>query len=314
MKIFNYFKLLQIEETKQNIPLAMDTPRVAQQNLKAARCLWQNRFYPEAVFFLQQGIEKGIKSYGYYSGIFDEEIVIKKVKHQGALMYEYAAKKYKERIAQIKQNSENYNPFSIIDKLEIPYFSGLEQKAEEVLEKLNVLKLKTQKKLSNEEFNKYLIKVKKQESDAQSIESLLWDTSKTSQIATQFREMGTTERKRILNRLKWINPHDFRTKYRISDGIASILKNAADEDIKKMLTFLYYEIYGLSALLALAILTQPHESDSRYPNSRNKFNPLNYYTDDLLLIKEFDNICPIAQKRLDLIDHLFTEYGAGWNL
>ena len=51
-------------------------------DLKASNFLYKNGFYPQAIFYLQQSIEKLIKSNGYYLNIIkDRKIGEKNVRH-----------------------------------------------------------------------------------------------------------------------------------------------------------------------------------------------------------------------------------------
>ncbi|RQD81234.1 MAG: HEPN domain-containing protein [Methanocalculus sp. MSAO_Arc1] len=56
-----------------DMKLAKDTLAVAQQDIKASIVLFEHSFFPQAVFSLQQGIEKGWKAYGYYIGTITPE-------------------------------------------------------------------------------------------------------------------------------------------------------------------------------------------------------------------------------------------------
>ena len=51
----------------------------------SAKTLFETGLYPQAIFFLQQSIEKGWKSFGFYYGIIDEEDArSREISHKGS--------------------------------------------------------------------------------------------------------------------------------------------------------------------------------------------------------------------------------------
>lgn len=77
---------------------------IAQQDLKAARCLDENNFYPQAVFYLEQSVEKGLKSFAIFAGIITEQETRHSISHQTMKIYSKTTVQFKERVDAIHTN------------------------------------------------------------------------------------------------------------------------------------------------------------------------------------------------------------------
>ena len=89
---------------KPDVPFAMATLEIAIQNVKASRILYENGFYPEAAFFLQQGIEKGCKSFGFYYGIIRKSDVFDPdFRHKGMAVYEITLRQLQTIISDMRR-------------------------------------------------------------------------------------------------------------------------------------------------------------------------------------------------------------------
>jgi len=52
--------------------IAKNLLEIAKKDLKASKCLYDNGLYPQAVFYLQQSVEKATKTFGILSDFIDE--------------------------------------------------------------------------------------------------------------------------------------------------------------------------------------------------------------------------------------------------
>jgi HEPN domain-containing protein len=100
-----------VKKDKPYIPtpvLAKSTLEVAQQNLKASKILYDDGFYPEAIFFLQQSVEKGCKAFGFQIGLISENMASSSnIGHNTTNIY-LEIIKYFEKITMDMKN--NLNP------------------------------------------------------------------------------------------------------------------------------------------------------------------------------------------------------------
>jgi len=309
MKIFDFFN---IRHPGQNLPLARNTLDIARQNVNAAKCLYQNGYYPEAVFFLQQSVEKGIKAYGFYSGVIDEKFARKYISHQGSMFYSHAAHNYKKRFENMRDNFHLVNFVELVSRLNIPCFSEYFQKMDYVIEKIDDLNAKKGRILNPSEYLSEFTMIDKNQDAADSVNQILQNRETLQPFILQFREQSKQEKKRLLHTLKFYI-YDFRARFQLCGRFGEMVKETTDDQVRQFFTYMYIELYSLSSLLGLAIITQGHEQASRYPDSQTNFTPLNYYSKDLQLIKDFPRLCEITEKNLELLGRLFTEFGEGWN-
>jgi len=77
---------------------------IARKDLEAAKCLFERELYPQAVFYLQQSVEKANKSFAMLSGIIKEdEKESKAIGHDSMKVYKKSIKEQKEKLEKINE-------------------------------------------------------------------------------------------------------------------------------------------------------------------------------------------------------------------
>ena len=77
---------------------------IAQQDLKAARCLYDHEFYPQAVFYLEQSAEKGLKSFAIFAGMITEQEARRSISHQTMKIFSKTTTGFKDKIDTFNSN------------------------------------------------------------------------------------------------------------------------------------------------------------------------------------------------------------------
>ncbi|HEC79105.1 MAG TPA: HEPN domain-containing protein [candidate division WOR-3 bacterium] len=67
---------------------------IAKTDLKAAKCLYEARLYPQAIFFLQQSVEKMMKAFGSIDSDFSLDILKNKVGHKPFMVFVVSIKQF----------------------------------------------------------------------------------------------------------------------------------------------------------------------------------------------------------------------------
>ena len=58
---------------------------ISEEDFNASKLLYANGFYPQAIFYFQQSVEKLIKYLGIVDGIIKQEDLIKKISHNSSV-------------------------------------------------------------------------------------------------------------------------------------------------------------------------------------------------------------------------------------
>lgn len=255
---------------------------VAQQDLKASRCLYNNGYYPQAIFYLEQSVEKGLKSFAILAGIITEQEARRPISHQVMKIYSKTTTAFKDQIAtinsQIHSDPKLERMFEgIIDSSQMANQIGRTLDFIQTISKENVSTISNDdKRLRN-----YLVRLKKLHQEYANIQSL---TQKSLTDEAEFRAF----RKDFLSMIKRYyegQPDEYKKKKKEIDE-----KLTYDLYTKSMEVYLSYTLppmFIYTSFFYLSRLLAPHAL-TRYPEG--EFNPINYYHSDLPLIHSFDEL------------------------
>jgi len=269
----------------------------AQQDLKAARCLYENGYYPQAVFYLEQGVEKGLKSYSITLGIIDEDEARKEISHKTLKIYKKSTEKFRQRVITLQENLKKVPQLESFFNQQINFADIIEQ-LDESLDQIRAL-LKQDigsLRLTQVELNKHITSLQDLHRNAQREKS---KTQSRQITPSEFRK----SKRFIINMLRAAIPND-----------PDKLKQA-NEELNRDFTFETYEkimkdaitqyvppIEVFQSLLPLSIILQSH-AVARYPAP--DFVPLEFYTPDLPLVKSFSKLADITERVLNQVDEIY---------
>ncbi len=286
------------KQAKPDTKLAMATLAVARKDLDASVCLYENGLYPQAVFFLQQGVEKGWKAFGYHHGVLTlEEAKSKKYGHISTnvgktsllrmrnviglmirqMQIVYSSVPYQNKKNQNEPDSYLLNIYNQlhwaqkeIDKATDPNYAVTTEELEKMLDKFNSDKI--QEKIW-EEYLEY--------------------PDIYTNIVEKIREGAIDGLSTIYSGIPEANELIKET----------INGKYDDHKIKEILLSVMKGLVIICPLLCFGIISQRHENICRYPDRIH--SPLNDYTKDHILIRYFPAITNIAEFSLEKMDELF---------
>jgi len=90
---------------------------IAQSDLRAAKCLFENCFYPQSLFFLQQSVEKATKAFSIKVGLLKNEKEIKSYSHKSSTIFIDCIKKVLNSLDQSDLSKNTFNNYSYRDLL-----------------------------------------------------------------------------------------------------------------------------------------------------------------------------------------------------
>lgn len=272
---------------------------IAKKDLKAAKCLYEKELYPQAIFYLQQSVEKAAKSFAIMTNMIKEDEV-KTVRHNPLKIQEKLLNEQKEKLERLNR------AFDAIPRLtETSLLKNIDlDKMREALDKFQRSLSLIQAEpvfLSKQEITQFIEELDKSEKE---VTSAFASSPPPDQEFINMLKQGILE---LLDILYEYNPQRAEELRKEVSALSPKLFGEIIEKIKPlMIDFLYVHL----SLFYLSIITFPHAVIARYPNGRS--NPLEIYKEDFPLTELFGECAEKMEKTLAKIENFenFAEEAA----
>lgn len=263
---------------------------ISKKDLEASKVLYEKKLYPQAIFHLQQSIEKSAKSFFVMIGIANTQDLINKIGHNPIKVINLLIKKEKE----IQENRE------ILIK-EIPELkdSYLYKEEENKISELDLKSPAELKNLSREMIasNDRIIKEFNSINQIKNQTLIYLQNLKNTNIEDLIGSHSLEEFIRVSRLI--INKYPMNEKY-------NKLKNR--EDILRIISFTFHNtiiiLYLFISLLILSLITLIGATDSRYPNLWENTIPEDIFDINTPIIKEFEKAIEIQEDNLKFLESL----------
>jgi len=264
---------------------------IAKKDLVAAEILHNNGLYPQAVFYLQQSVEKTSKSFALMSNIITAE-ELREIGHHPFLILKKLLDAHGEKLDTIH---------NVISK--IPELRDLT-----IFKELNVSDQYEDLEKTDKTFDQ-LVKVKKELIFyPKEYYTKLFEELKQIELEIKEKHSKITEED-----LRKFGEHLIPFSALVSDkfphiSLENINKQELEEYIgskefidllKKIIPAIFDLAYIFPSLIYLSVITFPHAVIARYP--QNGLNPLEIYTDELPIIRFFGDCTKIMGKVIEKI-------------
>ncbi|WP_135605375.1 HEPN domain-containing protein [Methanococcoides sp. NM1] len=103
--------------------LAEELLEIAERDLEASRMLYENKLYPQAVFYFAQSVEKANKSLATLINDHSEKYLSKKIGHESIIIHQKNSRKAQQKFNKILERSEKHSLYK-----ELPFFQEEEIK------------------------------------------------------------------------------------------------------------------------------------------------------------------------------------------
>ncbi len=240
---------------------------IAKSDLVAAKSLFKKKLYPQAVFYLEQSVEKATKSFGLHLQQAQEDVKkffgldlnvigekeLKNIGHNSWEIYFNIAKGFKNNFPGLFKN--------------FPKFDEDMDKSRSYLKQYGY-------KIPDE--------------GVEGIISILNNLE--------------TEIKRIKINKNEMEQSKNETGRNLQEGVNTLI-----EEEPELIESIISLVICFIRLLFLSMLLCPHTTSSRYPYPKYKHNPLRLYTDKHPIIKRFDNLTQKTDEVLEVMSELFSE-------
>jgi len=265
---------------------------ISKQDLAAAKCLYENELYSQAVFYLQQSVEKAAKAFGLLMGIISENELKgrKGIGHNPLKIHKKVADKQLEQIGKLKDG------FEILPEL----------KKTELIRTINIEEMHK----TLEKFIRFYETITKEKSVyipkdeiEQIIEELENFETKVQELKRNIHTLSVSESE--ISKLKSDLLEFFNTLYiydsekieKVKEDLEQVLNPKLIEDVLRKLILMFSDvIYIHFSLFYFSIITFPHAVNTRYPEG--ELNPLEIYNREYHLVQLFEECFEIVNKTL----------------
>ena len=286
-------------EAVKNPQFAHNLLAMAHQDLNAARHLYSGGFYPQAVFYLEQSAEKGLKSFSIGLGIIDEKEARLDISHKTLKIYEKTTKSYRQRIVTLQENLKKIPSLEAFFNQRLD-FGDVAKQLDVSLAQLRALSKQGDEamSLSEEDLKKHIKTLNGLARDSKRASAKIHkkaisssDFRATERFLTEMVDAALADQPERLNQTK----NEVKNKFTF-ETYEKLTKEILMQSIPPMETF--------QSFFQLSIILQPH-AVARYPKS--DFNPVEFYKPDLPLIKSLLKLADITERVLNQVDVFYQK-------
>lgn len=282
---------------------------MAAADLDASMLLYKRRCYPQAVFLLQQAVEKATKSFGmYFIGITEEEVRSgKMIGHRSIRVFEHSCTRISDNIAEVNNAVEADPEMRLLAPFITPGLSQMEAKIREIALGFHRAadELDANRDLHLDDLKERIRMVEELEIGLQKAEKELagkepQEVTFTSEEVTSLRNDVHT----LLDPLYAGMPDHRQEAERNIEGLVDLLNDC--DYLQRGLGMACDFIGAASGFICLSIIMQPHAVSARYPSG--DFDPLEFYTRNRGLVRVLPALYRIAYRSMDRLYNLCGIY------
>ena len=271
---------------------------ISRQDLEASKLLFENKFYPQAIFFLQQSVEKATKSFGILGKIINLEEARYDVGHDPLKIYKKMMKSLQKKMEYFEEII-NKNPRLGKNKIVEDITSNFNSK--KMREYLNSLTDIDKNRAYNFPSKKNIessIKL------LNMIESMLGKSSLPSILTKQKLEEYEKYMEELLDAFFELDPEIAK---KIKNRVNELLSQEPRDKILRIGEFWMDLLYVLFSLFLLSyLLPWFYAIYTKYPDEKGQ-NPSEIYNEEHPLIRFYDDLVKIMEKTLSKMGNLFPK-------
>ncbi len=266
---------------------------IAERDLNASKCLFEKKLYPQAVFYLEQAVEKAAKSFGLHQNIISEDD-LEEIGHDSLEIYLKVVEGLKNKVKRFQERIKKL-PKLKHTTLFKEYENIGSEKFDEMLDKFESYLKRSDRKISDEEIEKMISELINLEAEIES-QKITIDKNEIENLKFLYQEVANTlaeEHPELRENIK---------------GEMKKFESLTPELIEELIvSFSIPQAICSTHLLFLSLISCPHAISSRYPYPEYEHNPLMVYTVEHPIIKKFDRLTQITKGVLERMSKLFSK-------
>ncbi|HNQ30113.1 MAG TPA: HEPN domain-containing protein [Methanolinea sp.] len=275
---------------------------IALEDLDSSIILYHREHYPQSVFYLQQAVEKAVKSLGLLFEIVSEDDLQGKIGHNPLRVYKRPLTKISEDLPALNQDLDTHPEFS-----EMLQSSGID--LDELASSIKSLVHKFDEyistvvdyNLSAEALSEHLFAIDFFNRGIDKTEERIRTEGISDEVFAAKKEELRTQLESLFNSIHIPTEQKEAMRNGLDSFFAAFLPN------RESFEYLMYVVLKIvrigQNLFYLSIITSPHATKSRYPEGN--FNPLQFYTPGSPLIDTLPELQEITRHTLEEMDVLY---------
>ncbi|WP_321431116.1 HEPN domain-containing protein [uncultured Methanolobus sp.] len=270
--------------------LAEELLEIAEKDLEASRILYENKLYPQAIFYFAQSVEKANKSMAALTGSYDEKYFTRKIGHEAIKIHQKNSRRTQQKFGRILERSRKgpmYKKFPLFDESSIK--TVIEQ-SDNAIQEIDAIKEQKDDLLfiKATEINEALRDLSK---GKRRIQKYIQKLSEVDVDANQWMD-NITEMSEFL-------PEDHELKETSLEFIKNFEKvnfGLIWEAVKYLFIVNLKSIMVIMPLYYLSVITLPLASVSRYPEKGK--SPLELFNRKLPLVRKLPFLMEMLSEAL----------------
>jgi len=274
-----------------NVDEGLQLLNIAERDLKASKCLYSDKFYPQALFYYQQSVEKAFKTIFYSMGLFSYKEMKKDISHNPLNIFVLIGdEKSSNNIAKIKSNFPKIGETRFIDILSKSYSAkneGVIRKSFQISKEIqnDDKEIKDVIKALNN-YYKETIEINREGKNSELYKNLI--DEKKSEIVETFKEFFES-----------LNLYSCLSDKFDGEEITKVIDELFDLFKKILIPFLTTSFYLIISLILISFLTKSLAIKTRY--IEKDCNPLDFYNKNHPLVLNLKELSRLQNKNLNLL-------------
>lgn len=276
--------------------------RIAINDLDCSIILYDSKYYPQSIFYLQQAVEKAVKSHSIFFNMLNEEELKNKIGHNPQQIYKKQVNRFSQGCIALNKDLVNYPGSQILFESSGIDFGEFASNIKQSQYEFNEFLTKNTKyNLTNEELQACLFGIENFNIEIKNMERKITEGAINDEQLTLLKEKCKDQ---LVSMIMSLNISDEQKK-EIKDRSELLLKYLFPK--KEFLGYMFksmIKFFKISQnLFYLSVITSPHSVKSRYPE--NNFNPLLFYGPECPLIERLPEMHEIVKHTLQEMEILY---------
>jgi uncharacterized protein (UPF0332 family) len=281
--------------------LAEELLEIAEKDIDASKILYENKFYPQAIFYFAQSVEKANKSMAALTGSYDEKYFSRKIGHEAIKIHQKNSRRTQQKFGRILEHSRKNPMYKKLPLFEESSIKTVIEQSDNIIQEIDVIKEQKDDLLfiKATEINEALRELSKGKRHVQKY------IQKLSEV-----DIDANQWMNNITKMSEILPDNHELK----EASLEFIKNSEKvnfgflwEAVKHLYVVNLKSVIVTMPLYYLSVITLPLASVSRYPE--NGKNPLEIFTKKLPLVRKLPILIEAHYETLQD----FKEFYALWN-
>jgi len=298
-------KSLREKKPKSDTLLAQNSLKNARADLKCAKVLYESEYYPNAIYHLQQSLEKSWKSFGFYYGIITEGMARSNdiIGHKGSKVCIRTIVSFKKVVGYTQREIKSLKNLRETDTsdqtavvLNDDLLTQFDHGIDELIKGLNNFTANEDKirGMPYDEMKKIIDPLAQLDQSLDETVQKLDDPQINAEICEKIREGSY----KFWRPLVAGNPHGDKILREV------LWEDLTDDTIQHLMKCTIYGVGVTGPLFPLAVITQVHEQTTRY--GMDNLSPDEIYTSSHPMIQLFPQILAITETTLNNLERLYA--------